>query len=176
MSNLERYLGKETLEKIRECDDLYLKSAMLVRILFKDKTDKSGNPYIGHLLRVSNKMSTLEGKVLGLLHDTVEDIEFVTFEDLLDIGIPNTVIESLRLVTKDEVTEKLTKEEKLTLYNKEIDRIINSGNQLAIELKYSDMSDNYNPERLLLCDEEKRKWFTKKYSPNLKKLEKVIKP
>lgn len=168
MNNLELYLGKETLEKIRECDDLYLKSAILVRILFKDKTDKSGNPYIRHLLRVANKMTTLEGEVLGLLHDTVEDIEFVTFDDLLDIGIPEVIVDALRLVTKDKVTDKLTKEEKLISYGEEIDRIIESGNALAIELKYSDMTDNYNPERLLLCDEEKRKWFTKKYSPNLK--------
>ena len=43
MNNLERYFSKKDLEKIRKCDDLYLKSSTLVRTLFKDKIDKEKN-------------------------------------------------------------------------------------------------------------------------------------
>lgn len=170
MNNLERYFSKEDLEKIRRCDDLYLKAAILVRVLFKDKVDKGGAPYIGHLKRVSDKMTTLEGKVAALLHDTVEDIEGVTFDDLRDIGIPEEIIEILILVTKEESEKSLTKEEKLIRYGKEIDRIIESGNQVAIELKISDMTDNYNPERLKLCSKEQREWLELKYESQLEKL------
>ncbi len=35
------------------------------------------------------------------------------------------------------------------------------------------MSDNYNPERLKELSEEKKEWFTQKYSEPLKKLKLV---
>lgn len=170
MNNLERYFSKEDLEKIRRCDDLYLKSSTLVRTLFKDKIDKEKKTYIGHLKRVSDKMSTLEGQVAALLHDTVEDIEGVTFDDLRDIGIPEEIIGILILVTKEKSEKPLTKEEKLIRYGKEIDKIIESKNQIAIELKISDMMDNCNPERLKLCSKEQREWLELKYGMQLEKL------
>ena len=67
----------------------------------------------------------------------------------------------------------MTKEQKLQKYNQEIDRIIESRNLLALELKISDMSDNYDPNRLGKLDEEKQKWFEQKYGENIKKLRKV---
>ena len=170
INHLEFYMSRETLNKIKKCDDLYLKSAMLVRILFKNKKDKVGKPYIGHLLRVSNKMTTLDGMIAGLLHDVVEDIPDIYFDDLLDFGIPDHIIDALRLVTKEPTTKKLTKEEKLIRYNQEIDNIIASGNDLALELKISDMSDNFNPDRLNELPIEQIEWFNQKYEKNLVKL------
>ena len=170
MNNLERYFEKEDLEKVRRCNDLYLKAFTLVEVLFKDKIDKGGEPYIGHLKRVSDKMSTSEGKVAALLHDTVEDIDGVTFDDLRDINIPEEIIQILILVTKEESEKPLTKEENLIRYGREIDRIIKSGNKTAVELKISDMTDNYNPERLKLCSKEQREWLELKYGSQLEKL------
>lgn len=172
VNHLELYMSRETLDKIRQCDDIYLKSAVLVRMLFRDKKDKAGEAYIGHLIRVSNKMTTIEGKVAGLLHDVVEDIPDVEFDDLLDIGIPNDIIEALRLVTKEPTSKKLTQEEKLRRYNEEIDKIIASGNNLALELKTADMSDNFNPDRMAKLQLEKLIWFNEKYGKNLVKLRK----
>lgn len=170
INHLEFYMSRETLNKIKKCDDLYLKSAMLVRILFKNKKDKVGKPYIGHLLRVSNKMTTLDGMIAGLLHDVVEDIPDIYFDDLLDFGIPDNIVDVLRLVTKEPTTKKLTKEEKLIRYNREIDNIIASGNDLALELKISDMSDNFDPNRLNELPIEQIEWFNQKYEKNLVKL------
>lgn len=170
INHLGFYMSKETLNKIKKCDDIYLKSATLVRILFRDRKDKAGEPYLGHLLRVSNKMTTLDGMVAGLLHDVVEDISDVEFDDLLDIGIPDNIVEALKLVTKEPTSKKLTQEEKLYRYNKEIDKIIASGNDLALELKISDMSDNFNPARLEKLPLEKLIWFNEKYAKNLVKL------
>lgn len=170
MNHLELYIEKEDLEKIRECEDVYLKSAVLVRILFRDRKDPAGQPYLGHLKRVSDRMTTEEGKIAGLLHDLVEDIPDITFEDLLDIGIPENIIEVLKLVTHGKINKKLTKEERLILYGKEIDKIIDSGNPLAIELKIADITDNYDKERLELCSPELRDWFERKYPPQIKKL------
>lgn len=173
MNHLELYIEKNDLEKIRNCEDVYLKSAVLVRILFKDIKDSAGQPYFGHLMRVSNQMSTLDGKIAGLLHDLVEDIPYITFDDLLDIGIPEHIIDVLRVVTKKKENKKLTKEERLSLYGEEIDRIINSGDPLAIELKIADITDNYDKERLALCSPELQDWYEKKYPPQIKKLYKA---
>ena len=170
VNHLQFYMSKETLDKISKCDDIYLKSAVLVRILFRDRKDKSDEAYLGHLFRVSDKMTTIEGKVAGLLHDVVEDIPSIEFTDLLDIGIPDNIIETLRLVTKEPTSKKLTQEEQLRRYNEEIDKIIASGDDLALELKISDMSDNYNPNRLKKLPLEKLIWFNKKYAKNLLKL------
>lgn len=169
-NHFSNYLDYDDYIKIKECDDLYLKSACLVRILFQNKHDKSGEPYIGHLFRVSNQMTTLEGQVAGLLHDVVEDIKEITFEDLISIGIPSSIIETLKLVTKEKQERKLSKEEKLEKYNQEINHIIESKNNLALELKIADMSDNYNPERLEKCPIEMKDWFQQKYENNLLKL------
>ena len=170
MNHLELYIEKNDLQKIRECEDVYLKSAVLVRILFRDRKDPAGQPYLGHLERVSDRMTTLDGKIVGLLHDLVEDIPDVTFDDLLDIGIPENIVEVLRIVTKKKTNKKLTREERLIRYGEEIDRIIDSGNDLAIELKTVDITDNYNPERLALCSKELQDWYEEKYPPQMKKL------
>ena len=172
MNNLLRYLSYNEYEMIKNEEDLYRKSYNLVMWLFKDKKDKNNELYIGHLLRVASKMKGVEGKVVALLHDLVEDVEYVTFLDLINIGIPGNVIEALKLVTKQPHRNDLSEEEKIHLYNTEIDNIINSNNSLAIALKYADMSDNFNKDRLSKLDEATKSWLNKKYSENIKKLEK----
>jgi len=173
MNNLLKYLTDEEFNYVCFEKDLYKKSLFLVEILFKNKVDKNNIPYITHLMRVSENMTTIDGKVCGLLHDVVEDIEGVTFKDLSDISIPDNIIEVLKLVTKKPHGEELSKEEKLELYNEEINNIINSNNELAQELKYSDMSDNFDKDRLKLLSVDKQEWLTLKYAGNIKKLEKV---
>ena len=172
MEALLKYFTPEELEQLQTLD-LYSRNKALVSKLFFHKKDKSGKPYIGHLLRVSENMTSIDGKIAGLLHDVVEDIQGVTFNDLISFGVPKHIIEALKLVTKEETKELLTKEQKLQKYNQEIDRIIESRNLLALDLKIADMSDNYDPNRLEELDEEKRKWFEQKYGQNIKRLRKV---
>lgn len=174
MSGLSKYIYNTDIDKLMELD-LYTRCRFLVNVLFIDKVDKEGSPYINHLLRVSDNMTTDDGKIAGLLHDVVEDIEGITFEDLKEFGISEEIIEALKLVTNEKIEYELTKEEKLEIYNKKIDKIINSGNKLALELKLSDMSDNYNEERLKKLPKEKQEWFNLKYGENIKKLRKVNK-
>ena len=45
------------------------------------QTDKAGAPYLGHPVRVSAAVDELDAKVVGLLHDVVEDSE-ITLDDL----------------------------------------------------------------------------------------------
>jgi guanosine-3',5'-bis(diphosphate) 3'-pyrophosphohydrolase len=43
--------------------------------IHKNQVDKSGHPYISHVLAVSEQGSNEEEQILGALHDTVEDAE-----------------------------------------------------------------------------------------------------
>ena len=153
--------------------DLHLKCTTIVTELFKDKKDKAGHPYLWHLLRVSNRLDLEIEKIAGLLHDVLEDTE-ITKKDLLEVGIPEEIIDIVKIVTHDKIDKSnMTKEEKLELYNKEIDKVINSGNIHAIRLKEADMSDNYDPDRIKELSQDKQEWFHEKYGKQLVKLRKV---
>lgn len=64
------------------------------------QTDKAGADYILHPLRVAEAVSTVDEKIVAMLHDVVEDCPGWTFERLEAEGFGASVIEALRLVTK----------------------------------------------------------------------------
>ena len=98
--------------------------------------DKAGNDYIGHPLRVMTAGKTTEEKIVGVLHDVVEDTDW-TFERLAAEGFSTKVIEALRCVTK--LSENET-------YDKFIARV--KENPLAVAVKLNDLSDNMDIRRL----------------------------
>ena len=172
-NNLLKYFTLNNLNRISEMQSQYFKAKIIVTMLFEDKLDKAGEPYIGHLLRVSERLYGELETTAGLLHDIFEDTE-ITEKDLLEIKIPAEVIEIVKLVTHDKIDKSnMTKEEKLELYNRDIDKIINSGNIHAIRLKEADMSDNYDPLRIKELNHETQHWFQQKYEKQLIKLRKV---
>lgn len=61
--------------------------------------DKVENEYIGHPLRVMAAGKTLNEKIVGVLHDVVEDSSW-TFEQLAVEGFSSEVVEALMYVTK----------------------------------------------------------------------------
>lgn len=167
-NNLLQYFSKKELLSISKNDNLHNKAEIIAYKLFANKKDKSGKPYINHLLRVSEKLIVPIEKIAGLLHDTIEDTD-VTVNDLLDVGFPKEVTDIVVLVTNDN-NDTLSKEEKLIKYSQKIDNIIDSGNIHAIRLKLADMSDNYDLTRLRELPLEKQEWFHLKYSENIQKL------
>lgn len=173
-NNLLKYFSENQLNQIREYD-MYSKAFIICYVVFHNIKDESGQPYFEHLFRVSQKLYSEVEETAGLLHDIVEDTD-ITYRDLLDVGFPLEVIEIVKLVTKEKIDKsKLTEEEKLKLYDKEINKIINSGNIHAIRLKYADMTDNFNHDRIKKLSEEKQEWLNKKYGPQLVKLKKAKK-
>ena len=147
-NHLLNYFSIENFSRLKKLDNLYLKAELIIIELFKNKVDKAGKPYIGHLYRVSDKLIQPVEKVSALLHDTFEDTD-ITFEDLLEVGFSIEILNIVKLVTKDKIDKtNMSKVEKLELYNNEIDRIIKSNNIYAIRLKEADMSDNLDLNRL----------------------------
>ena len=146
-----------------EVKDLYDRALLLVSDLFENKTDKEGLPYINHLIRVSVKLDSKKLKIAGLLHDTLEDTN-LTKKDLLDLGFSKRIIEIVDSVTNKEGE----------IYNNKIKRIVDSKDIDVIKLKYADMSDNYNKDRLKLLSKDIQEKLTNKYGNNIKLLRSAI--
>ena len=102
----------------------------------RDQFDKAGNDYIQHPLRVMAAGKTTNEKIVGVLHDVVEDTDW-TFERLAEEGFSSEIIEALQCVTKLSETEP---------YDKFIARV--KTNKLAIAVKLNDLTDNMDIRRL----------------------------
>jgi (p)ppGpp synthase/HD superfamily hydrolase len=102
----------------------------------KGATDKYGSPYINHVTRVMNLGATEEEKIVGVLHDVVEDTHW-TFEKLTSKGFSSEIIEALKCVTKISEEEEY---EEFTL------RV--SKNPLAVKVKINDLTDNMDIRRI----------------------------
>jgi len=66
----------------------------------KTQTDKAGALYILHPLRVMLAQDSDDARIVGALHDVVEDCEGWSFDRLRGEGFSETVIEALQSVTK----------------------------------------------------------------------------
>lgn len=63
------------------------------------QTDKGGQPYILHPLRVMMRCTTADEQMAAVLHDVVEDSD-VTLADLEQEGFPRSVVEAVEALTK----------------------------------------------------------------------------
>ena len=123
----------------------------------RGQLDKAGNEYIGHPLRVMAMGKTTEEKIVGVLHDVIEDSAW-TFEQLAAEGFSDKIIEALRCVTKLSPDES---------YDKFIARI--KHNPLAVAVKLNDLTDNMDIRRLpYLSDKDVKR--LKKYLKAYKQL------
>lgn len=100
------------------------------------QVDKAGMPYIGHVMRVMQAGKTIDEKIVGVLHDVVEDTTW-TFDALLAEGFPVHIVDALRCVTK------LSDDEP---YESFISRV--KTNPLAVAVKINDLTDNMDIRRL----------------------------
>ena len=64
-------------------------------------------PYFVHPERIASTFQDEIRKAVGYLHDVPEDTK-VTIEDLIALGIPDAVIEALRLLTRKEGVPYIT--------------------------------------------------------------------
>jgi len=81
--------------------ELLGKAIKIATIAHDGQVDKAGFPYILHPLRVMMGVKTLRRKILGVLHDVIEDT-YVTEEMLLAEGFPQGIVEDVALLSRPE--------------------------------------------------------------------------
>ena len=116
------------------------------------QVDKSGMPYAGHIMRVMATGRTMDEKIVGVLHDVVEETDW-TFDALLAEGFPVHIIDALRRVTKLSDNEP---------YDEFIERV--KTNPLAVAVKINDLTDNMDIRRY----KELSDWDVKRLKKYLK--------
>lgn len=104
---------------------------------FEFKTDKSGEPYILHCLRVMNNLHTndKELQTIAVLHDCVED-GVCTIEDLVKLKFSQRVIYAIILLTHD----------KKDSYDDYIKKLATDSDARLVKL--ADLKDNSDITRL----------------------------
>lgn len=139
-------------------ETLLAKAINLALKAHEEQVDKSGMPYAGHVMRVMAAGRTIDEKIVGVLHDVVEDTDW-TFEALLNEGFPEYIVDALRCVTK------LSDDEP---YNEFIERV--KTNPLAIEVKINDLTDNMDIRRY----KELSEWDIKRLKKYLKAYQELV--
>lgn len=107
----------------------------LASIKHYGQRDKSNKPYIFHLLYVMNNLDDLKAKIVGVLHDILEDTD-ITRNDLLNYGFSKEIIHSVEVLTKSKNQE----------YMEYIEKI--KGDNVARKVKLIDLKHNIDLTRL----------------------------
>lgn len=132
-----------------------LEAFQLAANLHAGQFDKSGRPYIEHLVRVYLRATAagadLIQQIAALLHDSIEDGK-ATKQELLDYGVPP---ESVYLVVVLSKPEGVTYME----YVAGVKKV-----PKAIRVKYADLDDNSDPARLAVLPPEVAERLSKKYA------------
>lgn len=100
-------------------------------------TDRRGQPYILHPLRVMLDVDDPDAKTVAALHDVVEDTD-VTIDQLRAAGFAEHLLAALRRITHDPDESYA-------------DYVVScKADPIARQIKLADLRDNANPTRLLI--------------------------
>ena len=99
------------------------------------QTDKGGQPYILHPLRVMQSATSEEERIVAVLHDVIEDTNY-TLEQLSADGFEPEIVQAIDCLTRRAGET----------YEAFIQRI--RGNALATKVKMLDIADNMNLGRI----------------------------
>ena len=123
-------------------------------IAHKGQVDKAGNLYVLHPLRVMMSLDTEDEKIVGVLHDVVEDCEGWTWDRLRSEGFSEKIIDALQSVSKtpeEEAEFKCLKDSGLDdavrdHYLSFIKRA--KANEIGRKVKVADIKDNLDASRI----------------------------
>ncbi|AMN36765.1 MULTISPECIES: hypothetical protein [Clostridium] len=107
----------------------------LASIKHYGQKDKANKPYIFHLLHVMNNLDDLNAKIVGVLHDILEDTD-ITRNDLLNYGFSEEIVIAVEILTKP-------KNQKYMDYIENI-----KSNTIARKVKLIDLKHNIDLTRL----------------------------
>lgn len=99
---------------------------------FRGQKDLDGNPAILHPLAVGMAGANDNEKVVGFLHDLIEDCDW-SIEDLRAVGFLDEVVEAVDILTHRKEEES---------YEEYVNKIVASDNRLAINVKLNDLHHN----------------------------------
>lgn len=103
----------------------------------RGQTDKYGAPYLGHVMRVMEYGKTLDEKIVGVLHDVVEDCPDYDMEYLQSEGFPEHILFAIDCLTKKSSEED---------YEAFVRRTEQS--PLSVSVKLNDLRDNMDIRRI----------------------------
>lgn len=113
------------------------KSIIIATKAHSGQFDKGGSPYILHPLRVMLSLDNDEDRIVGILHDVLEDTS-VTLNYLVNNGFlgETKILEAL-----DSITRKSNESYKDFILRVKI-------NPIALRVKLADLKDNMNISRI----------------------------
>jgi (p)ppGpp synthase/HD superfamily hydrolase len=119
-----------------------LKKALVVSYTYlMSNYDLNGVPLIFHSIRVMNRGKNLDERIVGVLHDVLEESRLPS-ETLSNMGFPKHIVEAVELLTRNpndtyfEYINKLAK------------------NELARNVKIYDLEDNLDIKRFPKLEEK----------------------
>ena len=114
------------------------------------QVDKGGNPYILHPLRVMLSLDKEEERIVGVLHDVVEDCAGWSWERLEAEGVSKEIIQAMKSLSKTPEEEaeyrSLSEDQKLDHYLEFIERA--KANEIGRQVKAADIKDNLDISRI----------------------------
>lgn len=138
-------------------DDLTRKAFEIASKAHMGQVDKAGAPYILHPLAVAKDMPTSEMAAAALLHDVCEDTP-VTLDNLREQGIPEIVVQAVKLLTHEPGLS----------YMKYIERLKND--EIASAVKRADLRHNSSPSRKTTPPTQKDEERLRRYQKALREL------
>lgn len=120
----------------------------IARQAHEGQLDTAGVDYIEHPIYVASQVDTEEEKAVALLHDVIEDSP-VSAEELLQAGLPETVVTAVQVLTKK-------KEQDYQTYLETVKK-----NPLARVVKLADLKHNSDLSRLSSITEKDRERLKK---------------
>ena len=156
---LKNYFDEDKFEEIKNTDNLIYKALEIVTTLFENDTDKGGHPYMLHIMYVYKHVSSLDEKVIALLHDVIEDKD-VSKEDLLEVGFPKFIVDDVVMLTRVKPTD----------YKDYIDNIIKNGSIRALHVKLADVENNLDISRIKNPSMSDYERLEKRYMPTHEKI------
>ena len=156
---LKNYFDEDKFEEIKNTDNLIYKALEIVTTLFENDTDKGGHPYMLHIMYVYKHVSSLDEKVIALLHDVIEDKD-VSKEDLLEVGFPSFIVDDVVMLTRVKPID----------YKDYIDNIIKNGSIRALHVKLADVENNLDISRIKNPSMSDYERLEKRYMPTHEKI------
>lgn len=156
---LKQYFDEDKYQTIKESDNLIFKALEIVTTLFENDVDKGGFPYMLHLIYVYKHVSSMEEKVVALLHDVVEDKD-VSGDDLLEIGFPKKIVDDVLVLTRV----------KPTSYEDYIENVLKNASREALNVKAADLENNIDLRRIKNPTVKDYQRVEKRYIPTREKI------